>query len=194
MTVGAVIVLVLGFPYRLHLESLRLEKPVVVFSARIWRALPLTLLFSGLALLLIGVALSISFRNHTNSLDPLILLVPTTLVCWGVVISIRLHHSYWKHDREATLVIDTLGKRATYSNQEVHLDFAFSEVVNIVQHSCRWGRAPWGHYGYEVLRLSNGTDILVTCLFYSLLGPERSFSKATCTLEKHRVCWLPTSE
>ena len=187
---GAVVVFILAVPYKLHFESLQLEKPVAVFSARVWRALPLTLLFSSLAVPLVGLLLD----GRAGVLGFVILLAPTLLVCRGVVFCIRLHTSYWQHDREASLVIDTAGKRAVYFNKEVHVEFAFSDVVGIVQHSCSWGRAPWGHYEYRVFRLSNGTDILVTCLFHSLLGPDRFFTNAPRTLEKHRVCWLPTSE
>ena len=187
--VGAVVVFILAVPYKLHFENLQFEKPVAVFSARVWRALPFTLLFCGLAVLVVGLLLD----GRVGVLGSLILLAPTFLVGRGVVFCIRLHTSYWQHDREASLVIDTAGKRAVYFNKEVHVEFAFSEVVGIVQHSCRW-RAPWRHYEYQVFRLSNGTDILVTCLFYSLLSPDRFFANATSTLEKHDVCWLPGSE
>jgi len=130
--VGAVGVLVLAVPYKLHFESLQLEKPVAVFSARVWRALPLTLLFSSLAVPLVGLLLD----GRLGILGSLILLAPTLLVCRGVVFCIRLHTSYWQHDREASLAIDTVSKRAVYFNKEVHVEFAFSEVVGIVQHSC----------------------------------------------------------
>ena len=187
--IGTAVVFILAVPYKLHFENLEFEKAIVVFSARAWRALPLTLSFCGLAVLVMGLLLD----GRVGILGSLILLAPMFLIGRGVLFCVRLHISYWQHDCDASLVIDATGKRAVYFNKEVQVEFALSDVVEIVQHSCRW-RAPWRHYEYKVFRLSNGTNILITCLFYSLLAPDRFFANATSTLEKHDVCWLPGSE
>ena len=192
VVIGAV--LVFALPYALHLKSLRLDQSIVKFSASVWRALPFTLLYSGSALYFAGTTFIEWFRSPVGDPALLFALVPIALFGWFAAVSIRLHASYWRHDRDATLVIDVPSERAIYANKEVLIDFALADIVGIEEHWCDSGRTPWSQYEYEVLRLNDGTDILFTCLFYSLLGPNDFFPKATRTLERHRICWLPGSE
>ncbi|WP_125916738.1 hypothetical protein [Hymenobacter coccineus] len=114
----------------------------------------------------------------------------------GFVI-LRRHFSYWRHDQHATLTIDRLGQRAGYCNQNVELDFALADVVQVTEHTTygRSGRPPvWRNYSYQVFTLRDGTELLVTCLHYSLLGPQELIPAAQRATVRPRICWLPGDE
>lgn len=192
---------ILGYPYALHLDSQKLDEPVVVFTARSWRAGPWSLLMLGFAGFLLATAGWLATATATatgGGAGTALGALPLALLglALGFII-FRLHFSYWRHDRYATFAINRPEQRADYRNQDVWLDFALADVVQVTEHSAlgRSGRGPvWRNYSYHVFALRDGTEVLVTCLLYSLLGPQELVPTAHHAAVQHRVCWLPGDE
>ena len=118
---------ILGYPYALYFDSQRLDKPVVVFTARIWRATPWSLL----VLVLAGFLFVMAGRLATVPGGELVALVFAPLSSGLGFIIIRLHYTYWQHDRHAMLAIRPQEQRAEYWNDSVQLTFALADVVQI---------------------------------------------------------------
>ncbi|AMJ64185.1 hypothetical protein [Hymenobacter sp. PAMC 26628] len=188
---------ILGYPYALHFESQRLDKPVVVFTARIWRAALwslLVLVFAGFLLVMAGQLATMPGGQPAATLGALVF----ALLGFGLGFIIgRLHYTYWRHDRHATLSIRPRERRAEYRNDGVQFAFALADVVQITEHTTRSGGSKgslFSQYGYQVFELRDGTELLVTCLLYSLLGPQELIPAAQRATVQHRICWLPGDE
>jgi uncharacterized protein with PQ loop repeat len=171
---------ILGMSYALYYDSHQQEQPVVVFKAHIWREayslIPL-LVFNGMMLVLAGVLVIYAISSIGLSF-----------------MMLRQHISYWQHDRYTTLTIYRQEQRAEYRNVDVFLSFALADVVQIIQYTPNSSRAI---YSYQVFVLADGTELLLTCLMYSMLGPQELMPAAlrqTVRCHGPYGCWLPGQE
>jgi hypothetical protein len=185
---------ILGMPYALYYDSQQLEQPVVVFKAHIWREasslIPL-LIFNGMLLVLAGVLAIYTISSIGTWLVGLTL----TFISLGLsFMMLRQHISYWQHDRYTTLTIYRQEQRAEYRNADVFLSFALADVVQIIHYTPNSSRAI---YSYQVFVLADGTELLLTCLMYSMLGPQELMPAAlrqTVRCHGPYGCWLPGQE
>lgn len=124
-------VFILAWPYRLHIESQKLDKPVVVFTLRVWRAAPwslLVLVFAGFLLVMAGQLATMPGSALAATLGALVF----ALLGFGLgFIVVRLHYTYWQHDQHAILTIKPQEQRAEYWNDGVQFAFALADVVQI---------------------------------------------------------------
>jgi hypothetical protein len=160
--------LALGVPYALYRDSQQLGQPVVRFEARAWRTLPMlvpVLVFLGGMLVLVGV----------------IVTRPTIS---------RQYRTYWRHDRHATLTVYTQEQRAEYRNDGVLVNFALADVVRITGYNT----ANRAIYTYQVFTLQDGTELLLTCLMSSILGPEELMLDVPRQAVRKFGGWLPGDE
>ncbi|NML66998.1 hypothetical protein HHL22_17465 [Hymenobacter sp. RP-2-7] len=102
LIVALLLALIMGLPYSLYLDSLKLEQPVVTFTARIWREattlVPL-LVFPGMLLGPAGVIVTRPAISLLAGLSAFAL----TFVSLGLgFVFLRLQLTYWRHDRFAT--------------------------------------------------------------------------------------------
>jgi hypothetical protein len=185
---------ILGAPYALYYDSQQQEQPVVVFKAHIWReaylVIPL-LSFNAMMLVLAGVVATYVSRSIGTWLVALALAVIGLGLSFGML---RQHISYWQHDRYTTLTIYRQEQRAEYRNKDVFLSFALADVVKIIQYTTHSSRAI---YSYQVFVLADGTELLLTCLMYSMLGPQELMPAAlrqTVRCHGPYGCWLPGHE
>ena len=180
----------LGLPYALYRDSQQLGQPVVRFEARAWRTLPLLvplLVFLGGTLVLAGVIIT----RPTISLLAGLSAGGLTLISLGLgFVFLRLYSSYWRHDRHATLTVYTQAHRAEYRNEGVVVNFALADVVRIVRYS-GGNRAI---YSYQVFTLRDGTELLLTCLLYTMLGPEELLPDVPHQTVRKSGAWLPGDE
>lgn len=195
ITLGALFIL--GYHYALHFDSQRLDKRVVVFAARIWRATPwslLVLVFAGFLFVMAGRLAAVPGSELAATLEALIF----TLLGFGLgFITIRLHYTYRQHDRYAVLTVRPQEQRAEYWNNDVQLSFALADVMQITEYITQSGGSKgslFSHYGYQIFTLRNGTELLITCLLYSLLGPRELIPAAGRATVWRRICWLPGDE
>ena len=182
---------ILGMPYALYYDSQQLEQPVVVFKAHIWReassVIPL-LVFDGMMLVLAGV-----LATHPTSVRAawLLALALAFISLWLSFFMLRQHISYWQHDRYTTLTVYRQEQRAEYRDADVFLSFALADVVQILHYTPKSSRAI---YSYQVFVLADGTELLLTCLMYSMLGPQELMPAAlrqTVRCHGPYGCWLP---
>ena len=180
----------LGLPYALYRDSQQLNQPVVRFEARAWRTLPVLvplLVFLGGILVLAGVIVTRPAISLLAGLSALAL----TLISLGLsFVFLRLQLTYWRHDRHATLTIYTQAQRADYRNEGVLVSFALADVVRIT----RYDSGSRGIYSYQVFTLRNGTELLLTCLMYSMLGPEELLPDVPRQTVRKSGAWLPGDE
>jgi len=107
-------------------------------------------------------------------------------------IILRLHFSYWQHDRHATLTVFRQEQRVEYHNKGLCLRVALADVVQITTYTTYGSRGPaWGNYSYQVLVLQDGSQLLLTCLLYSMLGPQDIMPTPQRHTERRYICWLP---
>lgn len=183
--------LIMGLPYSLYLDSQQLAQPVVVFRARIWRVLPSVLpvlVFNGMILVL--ACLLVARPAYSPAALPGGLAL--ALVSLGLFyVALRLHISYWLHDRHAMLAIYRDEQQVDYQRDGAYLRFALADVVQIT----RYISSSRGLYSYQVFALQDGTELLLTCLMYSMLGPQELMPAAHYqTVHLRRICWLPGQE
>jgi hypothetical protein len=182
---------ILGVPYALYSDSQKLEQPVVVFKAPIWREAPAVLsllVFLGAVLVLACVLATLPTGGWVARLGALTL----ALVGLGLgFVLIWRHISYWQHDRHATLTVYRQEQRAEYRNEGVFVGFALADVVQITHYGSDSGRAI---YSYQVFLLRDGTELLLTCLMYSILGPQELMPAARHQKVRCHLCWLPGHE
>lgn len=182
---------ILGLPYALYRASQQLDKPVVVFTANFWREAPFLLgifAFLGGVLVLAGVIVT----RPTISLLAGLSAFALTLVSLGLgFVFLRLQLTYWRHDQHATLTIYRQEQRAEYRNEDVLVSFALADVVRITRYTPTSSRAI---YSYQVFVLRDGTELLLTCLMYSILGPQQLMPDAPRQTVRRLGCWLPGDE
>ncbi|TPG65487.1 hypothetical protein [Hymenobacter nivis] len=183
----------LGVPYALHLDSLKMDKPVVVFRNRPWRNL-LGLLLAGM-LLGMGIVLVITAVRKIDELYLVLfsLIVATALLVLGAT-GFWLHVTYWRHDRRAVLTIDRTSQLATYTNAGTTQQFVLADVASITQYDSyrpSGHRMTWDGYNYQIWELHDGTWLVLTCLLYSFSGPEDLLPPVRCRTVRPRICWLP---
>jgi hypothetical protein len=183
--------LIMGLPYALYRDSQQLAQLVVRFEARAWRTAPLlvpVLIFLGMLLMLAGVLVVWS----TSSLAAWLCAFALTVISLSLgFVMLRLHSSYWQHDRHATLTIYTQEQRAEYRNEDVFVSFALADVVRITRYTPNSNRAI---YFYQVFVLRDGTELLLTCLMYSMLGPQELLPAALRQTVRKSGSWLPGDE
>ena len=186
------LLLILGYPFKLHFESLALDEPVVIFTSNPWRATLWTASSLGLAGLILAVAFRLAQQPDVGYalLGALVVALPGLAL--GFIL-LRLHLSYSEHDQYASLTVSRQEQRAEYYNKGVYLNFALTDVVHVTEYATL-SRAPWSHYSYQVFFLQDGTQLLITCLFYSLLGPQELFATASHDTVTRYICWLPVNE
>ena len=179
--------LIMGLPYALYRDSQKLDKPVVVFKANFWREAPYLisiLAFLGGILVLVGVIVT----RPTISLLAGLSAFALTLVSLGLgFVFLRLQLTYWRHDQHAMLTIYTKEQLAEYRNEDVLVSFALTDVVRIT----RYDSGSRGIYSYQVFTLRNGTELLLTCLMYSMLGPEELLPDVPRQTVRKSGAWLP---
>lgn len=150
------------------------------------------LMFNGLAIMVLYSVIITAMRPESGiglTLSILLLALPILGVSF---VFTRLHFSYWQHERQACFVIDQHAQQATYTNGNLRLQFALSEVTGIVEHSTHRPRnVPWSGYTYHIFTLKDGRYILVTNLLYTFYAPDDLFSSVRRTTAKRWVCWLP---
>jgi hypothetical protein len=182
--------LIMGLPYALYRDSQQLAQPVVRFAARAWRTLPLLvplLVFLGGMLVLAGVIVTRPAISLLAGLSAGAL----TLISLGLsYVFIRLQLTYWRHDQHATLTIYTPEQRAEYRNEGVLLSFALADVVRIVYYT----PSSRAIYTYHVFVLRDGTELLLTCLLYTMLGPEELLPDVPRQTVRKTGAWLPGDE
>jgi len=182
--------LIMGLPYALYRDSEQLGQPVVRFVARPWRTMPLLvplLVFLGGMLGLAGVIVTRPASSLLAGLSACAL----TLISLGLsFVFLRLQSTYWRHDRHATLTIYTPEQRADYRNEAVLVSFALADVARIVYYTPN-SRAI---YTYQVLVLRDGTELLLTCLMHSMLGPEELLPDVPRQTVRKSGAWLPGDE
>jgi hypothetical protein len=180
----------LGVPYALYRDSQQLGQPVVRFEARAWRTLPLLvplLVFMGGLLVLAGVIVT----RPTISLLAGLSAFALTLISLGLsFLLLRQYRTYWRHDRHATLTIYTQEQRAEYRNEGVLVNFALADVVRITGYNT----ANRAIYTYQVFTLQDGTELLLTCLMSSILGPEELMLDVPRQTVRKAGGWLPGDE
>lgn len=179
--------LIIGLPYALYRDSQKLDKPVVVFKANFWREAPYLisiLVFLGGLLVLVGVIVT----RPTISLLAGLSAFALTFISLGLgFVFLRLQLTYWRHDQHATLTIYTQEQRAEYRNEDVLVSFALADVVRIT----RYDSGSRGIYSYQVFVLRDGTELLLTCLMYSMLGPEELMPDVPRQTVRKTGAWLP---
>jgi hypothetical protein len=190
-------IFILGYPYKLHAESLKLAEPVVIFTGNFWRATPWSLLFLGLAGLLLVLAFYL-IQQPNAGWDTLLgaLVVALPGLALGFIL-LRLHLSYWQHDRYASLTIYRNEQRAEYFNGDTCYYFALADVMHVTTYTSTSHTSRlqfWGHYSYQIFFLQDGTQLLVTCLLYSLLGPQELLPAIPHDVATRYICWLPGNE
>ena len=180
--------LIMGLPYALYRDSQQLAQPVVQFDARAWRTAPLLvplLIFLGGLLVLAGVLIV----RSTNTLLTWLCAFALTFISLGLsFVLLRLQITYWHHDRHATLTVYTQEQRAEYRNEGVLVNFALADVVCITHYIPNSNRAI---YSYQVFVLRDGTELLLTCLMYSMLGPQELMPNAPRQTVRKSGSWLP---
>lgn len=185
-----VCLLIMGLPYVLYRDSQQLDQPVVVFAARAWRTAPQllpVLIFLAMTLGLAGVIVT----RPTISLLAGLSAGALTLISLGLgFVMLRLYSTYWRHDRHATLTVYTQAQRADYRNNGVLVSFALAEVVRIMHYT----PSSRGIYSYQVFELRNGTELLLTCLMYTMLGPEELLPDVPRQTVRKSGAWLPGDE
>lgn len=198
LTLG-VAILIGYYPLQLHLDSLRLAQPIVIFQGRFWRGgmMPWTLgglVFAGFLLALAGLLATRPTSGFVAVLGALIVAI------FGVGISfiiLRLHVSYWQHDQHATLTVHQQAQRAEYHNKGISVSFNLADVVQITHYANNPHntRAPiWSNYSYRVYVLQDGTELLLTRLMYSLIGPQDLMPTTNRLTVPRYICWLPGDE
>jgi hypothetical protein len=183
--------LIMGLPYALYRDSQQLGQPVVRFTARAWRTMPLLvplLVFLGMILVLAGVIVT----RPTISLLAGLMAGALTLISLGLgFVMLRLYSSYWRHDRHATLTVYTQEQRAEYRNDGVLVRFALADVVRI---TCYTPNSNRGIYSYQGFVLRDGTELLLTCLMYTMLGPQELMPDVPRQTVRKTGAWLPGDE
>ena len=182
---------ILAVPYALYRDSQHLEQPVVVFEAPRWRSASLLvplLIFLAMLLVLAGVLVG----QLTSSLAVWLGTLALALVSLSLsFVLIRRHISYWQHDRHAMLTVYRQEQRAEYRNEGVLVSFTLADVVQITRYGSDSGRAI---YFYQIFLLRDGTELLLTCLMYSILGPQELMPAARHQKVRCHLCWLPGDE
>ncbi|WP_223653005.1 hypothetical protein [Hymenobacter psoromatis] len=179
----------LGTPYALYFDSQKLDKPIVVFTTRIWRVaycLLITIVFAGFLLIIAGLLATRPNVGVAGLLGALALFS----LGWSFLV-LRLHLSYWRHDQDATLTVHRQESRAEYCNNGIFLRFALADAVQITEYATRGFR---GVYSYQIFILQDGTELLVTCLMYSFLGPQELMPAAARHTVPRTICWQPGDE
>lgn len=180
--------LIMGLPYMLYLDSQHLEQPVVIFRARRWRVLPIVaalFIFNTLALVVFGL---LAIRP-TSSLAASLGDFAMVLVCLSLgFVMLWQYGTYWQHDQHATLTIYRQEQRAEYRNENTFSSFALADVVQITEYTLKGNR---GIYSYQIFTLRDGTELLLTCLMYSMLGPQELMPAALHQVVHCYFCWLP---
>jgi len=177
-------------PYALYRDSQQLGQPVVRFEARAWRTLPMLvplLVFLGGMLVLAGVIVT----RPTISLLAGLSAGGLTLISLGLSFGfLRQYSTYWRHDRHATLTVYTQEQRAEYRNDGVLVTFALADVVGITGYNTNTRAL----YNYQIFTLRDGTELLLTCLMYSMLGPEELLPDVPRQAVRKFGGWLPGDE
>jgi len=177
-------------PYALYRDSQQLGQPVVRFEARAWRTLPMLvplLVFLGGMLVLAGVIVT----RPTISLLAGLSAGGLTLISLGLSFGfLRQYSTYWRHDRHATLTVYTQEQRAEYRNDGVLVTFALADVVGITGYNTNTRAL----YNYQIFTLRDGTELLLTCLMYSMLGPEELMPDVPRQAVRKFGGWLPGDE
>jgi hypothetical protein len=180
----------LGLPYALYRDSQQLGQPVVRFEARAWRTLPMLvplLVFLGMMLALAGVIVT----RPTISLLAGLSAGGLTLISLGLSFGfLRQYSTYWRHDRHATLTVYPQAQRAEYRNDGVLVNFALADVVGITGYNTNTRAL----YNYQIFTLRDGTELLLTCLMYSMLGPEELMPDVPRQAVRRFGGWLPGDE
>lgn len=182
--------LITGLPYALYRDSQQLAQPVVRFEARAWRTMPMlapVLVFMGMLLGLVGVIIT---RPVISSLAGLSASALTVISLGLSFLLLRQYSTYWHHDRHATLTVYTQEQRAEYCNDGVLVRFALADVVCITGYNTT-GRAI---YSYQIFTLRDGTELLLTCLMYSMLGPQELMPDVPYQAVRKFGGWLPGDE
>lgn len=190
VAIGIGIAVVL-YPFLLHRASQKLERPEVVFRAHWWRIGWETWVLNGSALVGMVLFVKQALSPLTSADAAWAYLVIVVLLALPLWVTFRLHRSYWLHDQFATLVVSSADGMMWYSNQGAAVEFTYDEVTAITWHVSRYSRSVWSDYEYLIIHLQNGHHVLITCLLYSLLGPEKFLPNVPFTREEHRICWLP---
>jgi hypothetical protein len=181
----------MGLPYALYRDSQQIGQPVVQFEARAWRTASLLgplLVFLVMILVLAGVLVA----SSTSGLLAWLSACALTLISLGLgFVMLRLHSTYWRHDRQASLTVYTQEQRADYRNNGVLVSFALTDVVRITRYTPNSNRAI---YSYQVFVLRDGTELLLTCLMYSMLGPEELMPDVPRQTVRKSGAWLPGDE
>lgn len=187
---AALLALIMGLPYALYRDSQKLGQPVVVFEARAWRTMP-TLVpllgFLGMLLVLAGVLVTRPTIGLLAGLSAFGLTVIGLGLGFGFL---RQYSTYWRHDRHATLTVYTQERRAEYRNDGVLVRFALADVVRITGYNTNTRAI----YTYQIFTLRDGTELLLTCLMYSMLGPEDLMPDIPRQAIRRFGGWLPGNE
>jgi hypothetical protein len=180
----------MGVPYALYRDSQQLGQPVVVFAARAWRTLPTLmplLAFLGTMLVLAGVIVTRPTISWLAGLSA----VALTLISLSLSVGfLRQYSTYWRHDRHAMLTVYTQEQRAEYRNDGVLVTFALADVVSIIGYNTNTRAL----YNYQIFTLRDGTELLLTCLMYSMLGPEELMPDVPRHAVRRFGGWLPGDE
>ncbi|UYZ62481.1 hypothetical protein [Hymenobacter weizhouensis] len=185
-------IVVLSFPYYLHLASQQPPAPVAKFSASAWNISLTTIMSTGLSVGSGGMMIIIALKPPVRS-DNVVMCGLLAILIWlPLLLTWRLHSSYWRHSRATVLLARPLEKKLEYYDGADWLTVDFADVACIIRHVSKYpGRGLWSDYSYQVWQLRNGQQILLTSLHCFPLAPGELLPNTPQQVEVHRICWLP---
>lgn len=190
LIVAVLLALIMGLPYLLYLDGQKMEQPVVQFEARAWRTVPFLiplLGFLGLLLMLAGVWATRPASGPAAWLGAFALALVSLSLSF---VFLRLYSTYWRHDQYATLTIYQQEQRAEYRKENVLISFALADVVCITWYTPSYRAL----YDYHVFALRDGTEMVLTCLMYNVLGPQELMPDVPRQTVRKPGAWLPGDE
>ena len=193
-------VLILGYPYALHFDSVRLENPVIVFQSKWWRKSWVLFIAGGLAVGYLAITVRAVMATGSVIFASIILILLLLLarpLLRTISTVFQLHLSYWRHEETAMLTFLQPEQRGIYQNKGLQLSFLLTEVSGIVTYETPTvgTRGPlWDGYSYQVWTLAGGTEFIVTCLLSDFVKPDTLVLTGWRKKVLLPICWLPNAE
>lgn len=114
-----------------------------------------------------GLFIAYYFYSGPSSIYVIIVLI---FEFFDLLPAVLLHGQYYKHDKNAKLVVDTSNSTIKYQNKREEKKVHFAEI-SFIKYVSSYGNdviSPaiysFGPYGYCQICLKNGARIFVTCL------------------------------
>jgi hypothetical protein len=188
---------ILSLPYLVHFDNQQMERPTVLFNCVGWKVV-LSTLYTALLIGTLGYLVAVVAQGlGTAPWVYIVLIITSVLLLRLAFVQSWLHVTYWHHEWGVNLLIDRLAQTVTYIKSGNTKHFLLTDVRRITRYESYRRRSYFSRrsirqpFHYQIWELSDGTELVITCLLYSFTEPSALVPAVSGHLVKPRICWLP---